>query len=371
MRTWECTCGNRLFFENTECLSCGHHVGWCPACRSISPLLPNDNANGGFLCGRSKCQAELYKCANYTEQRVCNWCLTQEIGFAPPRLCASCRLTEIIPDLSVEGNRQRWSRLEAAKRRLLCLLDLLQLPYGRAEDGVSLPLSFVFKADAIPQNGVWRTMTHERVYTGHQDGRITINIREADDAEREKLRVDLNEAHRTLCGHFRHEIGHYYWQMLVPGRLDQEFEETFGDYRQPTYAEALEAYYRADPPAGWQDHFVSAYATMHPWEDFAETTALYLDMAAVLDTASHADMAPPIDVSAAELDEMITRYLQLGIAANELNRSMGLIDLVPEVLSAPVRTKLAFVHTLVRDCRTLGLQSGSPKCESLDCATQN
>jgi hypothetical protein len=196
-------------------------------------------------------------------------------------------------------------------------------------------------------------MTQERVFTGHRDGQITINIREADDAEREKLRVDLNEAHRTLCGHFRHEIGHYYWQMLVRGCFDNEFQETFGDHERPAYAEALEAYYRDGPPAQWQDRFISPYASMHPWEDFAETFALYLDMADVLDTACHTDIVAPLDLAKAELDDIVGRFLQLGLAANELNRSMGLIDLVPEVLSAGVRTKLAFVHRLVRECHLL------------------
>lgn len=380
MRTYECTCGNRLFFENTQCLSCGLDVGWCPACRSISPLLPTEKGNGAFLCGRPECQAELFKCSNYTTEGICNWCLapgitpgimTPGIGGGSLPLCGSCRLTAVIPDLSIDGNRKRWFRLEAAKRRLLCLLDLLKLPYGRAEDGVSLPLSFFFKADAIPANGVWRTMTHERVYTGHQDGRITINVREADDAEREKLRVDMNEAHRTLCGHFRHEIGHYYWQMLIPGQLDQQFKNTFGDYEQPAYAAALEAYYRNGPPPNWQARFISAYAAMHPWEDFAETFALYLDLAAVLDTAGHATLVPPIDVCAAELDDMISRYLELGVTANELNRSMGLIDLVPEILSPAVRIKLAFVHHLVRECRSLHVQPETATCETVSCGTQN
>jgi hypothetical protein len=194
-------------------------------------------------------------------------------------------------------------------------------------------------------------MTTERVYTGHQDGKITINIREADDVEREKLRVDLHEAHRTLAGHFRHEIGHYYWQVLVAGRREVEFNDRFGNYRQPPYGAAIEAYYRDGPPADWQARFVSAYAAMHPWEDFAETFALYLDMADVLDTASHTDLATGFDLRTMELDEMIAKYLELGLAANELNRSMGLIDLVPEVLTPAVCDKLAFVHDLLLSAR--------------------
>jgi hypothetical protein len=295
----------------------------------------------------------LLKCGNYALEHICNRCvlLVNESPDGAPTadtLCDYCQLTEVIPDLSIEGNRQRWYELETAKRRLLLLLDQLGLPYGGAASGIALPLSFDFKADAIPADGVWKMMSDERVYTGHQDGKITINVREADVVEREKLRVDLNEAHRTLCGHFRHEIGHYYWQLLVAGRCEPEFKAVFGDHEQPPYDEALNRYYQNGPLPDWETRFVSAYATMHPWENFAETFALYLDMAAVLDTAIHAGIVSNIDVRQSSLEEMIVEYQKLGVAANELNRSMGLTDLVPEVLSEGIRGKLAFIHNLVR-----------------------
>ena len=50
-----------------------------------------------------------------------------------------------------------------------------------------------------------------QVITGHAQGLITIDIAEADDAERECHRQDMAEPYRTLLGHFRHEIGHHYW----------------------------------------------------------------------------------------------------------------------------------------------------------------
>jgi hypothetical protein len=326
----------------------------------VSALIPA--AGGELQCGHDQCGAELAKCNNYVVENVCNRCLSAtpsgHTSTAP--LCDSCRLTIVIPDMSIPGNREKWYRLEVAKRRLLYLLELLQLPYGGAADGISPPLSFDFKSDDVPVEGVWRTMTTERVYTGHQDGKITINIREADDVGREKLRVDLHEAHRTLAGHFRHEIGHYYWQMLVAGRREEEFKERFGDPRQPSYGESLETYYRDGPPADWQARFVSAYAAMHPWEDFAETFALYLDMAEVLDTASHTALASGYDVRTMELDEMIATYLELGVAANELNRSMGLVDLVPELLTPAVCDKLAFVHQLLRGASDGLVGCGAP-----------
>ncbi|WP_244500098.1 putative zinc-binding metallopeptidase [Methyloceanibacter superfactus] len=251
------------------------------------------------------------------------------------------------PGSVASGNRERWAELEAAKRRLFYTLDFLGLPYGSAADGFSPPLAFDFKADTIPEEGFWRWMGQgERVYTGHADGTITINIREADSVEREKLRVDLGEAHRTLIGHFRHEIGHYYWDLLVRGQHEDGFKALFGDHEDPPYQDAMARHYGEGPPPDWRDRFVSAYATMHPWEDWAETFALYLDITSVLDTAVNMGLIGPVDFS--DLQAMVGRYRQLGLVLNELNREMGLIDVVPEVLHAAVVEKLGFVHTLVR-----------------------
>ena len=360
MKKFECTCGNRLFFENTQCLACQSEVGWCPVCRKLTPLLKNSGDE--LSCGRPECGAALVKCRNYAVEEVCNWCCLPPADSAAAPLCRACRLTEVIPDLTVAGNRKKWYRLEVAKRRLLYLLDLLRLPYGKAEDGAALPLSFDFKADIIPAEGIWRTMCEERIYTGHQNGKITINLREADDAEREKLRVDFNEAHRTLCGHLRHEIGHYYWQALVAGKADAEFAQHFGDPEHPAYAEALEKYYHDGAPADWQARFISPYASMHPWEDFAETFSLYLDMAEVLDTAKESELVAHVDLLADDLEHLIARYIELAVAANELNRSMGLIDLVPEVVTAEVRKKMEFVHGVVRsaDRKPVGRECPSP-----------
>jgi hypothetical protein len=351
MRTFECSCGNPLYFENTKCLACGLEVGWCPACRRISALEPA--GADAWTCSHADCRSALTKCRNYSVENICNRCWSPGVGRSSPPLCDSCRLTDVIPDLTVAGNREKWYRLEVAKRRLLYLLDSLGLPYGRAEDNVWPPLSFDFKSDVVPPYGLWRTLAAERIYTGHLDGKITINLREADDAEREKLRVDMHESQRTLAGHFRHEIGHYYWQMLVARVREPEFKQVFGDHEYPAYPEALENYYRNGPPADWQTRFVSAYASSHPWEDFAETFAHYLDMAEVLDTAGHSDVVTTPPSQLAELDEMIAQYQRVGIAANELNRSMGLLDLVPEIVTPSVREKLRFVDQLVR-CSTGG-----------------
>ncbi|MGD9647628.1 MAG: putative zinc-binding metallopeptidase [Pirellulales bacterium] len=344
MKTYRCTCGQTLFYENSLCLSCGSELGFCPTCRNIVALQPT--GDGQFRCGNDKCGATLAKCANYVEHNVCNRCVA--VPSSEP-LCDCCRFNDTIPDLTVPGNKEKWYRLEMAKRRLFYGLAELGLPYGTEADGIEPPLRFDFKADVIPQYLFWRPVGKgERVYTGHAAGRITINVREVDDVEREKLRVDLGEAQRTLIGHFRHEIGHFYWDVLVKGRREAECIAVFGDHNNPTYSEALETYYKNGPAPNWAQNYISGYATMHPWEDFAETWAAYLDMANVLETAEHAGFGGATRIVYGDIDPMIERYQELGIALNEFNRGMGLLDVVPEVFVPAVVDKLRFIHKLVR-----------------------
>lgn len=345
MRTFPCACGHTLFFENILCGGCGRDVGWCPRCRALSAL--DQISAEQCVCANSSCGAILVKCVNYAREHVCNRCIAVDADGTAPPLCDCCRFNHTIPDLAVPGNRDRWARLEAAKRRLFYSLDLLGLPYGSAADGFDPAVAFDFKGDIIVANDVWRTMGQaERVFTGHANGKITINIREADDAERERLRVDMGEAHRTVVGHFRHEIGHYYWDLLVRGRCEDAFRTLFGDPATPSYRDALERHYRDGPPADWPLRYVSAYATMHPWEDWAETFALYLDIASVLDTAANMGLIQP--VAADDLSAMVREFSRLGLILNEVNREMGLIDVVPEVITPAILEKLAFVHRLVR-----------------------
>jgi hypothetical protein len=309
-------------------------------------LLPQEN--GQFICGNESCGAPLDKCANYSQYNVCNRCVPAS-GDGTAALCDCCRFNETIPDLSIAGNWEKWRRLETAKRRLFYDLSQLGLPYGTKADGIEPSLAFDFKADLIPEAGVWRAgIKTEQVYTGHDSGRITINIREADDVEREKLRVNMHETQRTLIGHFRHEIGHFYWDVLVKGRREAEYKEVFGDHDNPTYDEALAAYYANGPKPGWQNEFISAYSTMHPWEDFAETWATYLDMASALDTAHFNGFGGQNDPLHADLDAMVKRYQELGVAMNEVNRSLGLLDVVPDVIVPPVVEKMRFIHELVK-----------------------
>jgi hypothetical protein len=270
-------------------------------------------------------------------------------GFQAGALCDCCQFNAVIPDLSLQDNLRKWARLEAAKRRLFYTLDLLHLPYGTAAQGFIPPLSFDFKGDQLPDSGQWRSMNEEeQVFTGHAEGKITINIKEADPVEREKQRVKLGEKRRTVIRHFRHEIGHYYWDMLVKNKYEPECVRLFGDHNNPSYQDALQRHYAEGPPASWAENFVSAYATMHPWEDFAETFALYLDMVSALDTADFFGLlAQPLDLT--NFDSMLTGFIHTGLVMNEMTREMGLVDYTPEVIVKPVRDKLVFVHELINN----------------------
>jgi hypothetical protein len=263
----------------------------------------------------------------------------------------------MVPDLSLPMNLRRWRQIEQAKRRLFYTLLRLQLPLtSRANDDKGLAWDFL----ADSQIGQAST----QVMTGHFDGVITINIAEADDDERERRRVALHEPYRTLLGHFRHEVGHYYWIMLVernprPSVMDR-FRVTFGDERND-YRTALNNHYLNGAPSEWQETWVSSYASSHPWEDWAETWAHYLHMVDTLETASafglrlrsrtldaSLETAIDFDPHVASLDRLIAGWLPLTFAANSLNRSMGQKDMYPFVLTPVVVSKLAFVHEMIR-----------------------
>jgi hypothetical protein len=200
-----------------------------------------------------------------------------------------------------------------------------------------------------------------KVLTGHENGIITLNIAEADDPTREGIREQLHEPYRTVLGHLRHEIGHYYWDRLVLGSkwLDG-FRELFGDER-ADYNQALPLHYQQGPAADWEMHFVSAYASSHPWEDWAETWAHYLHIGDTMSTAvSFGLQIGSVDMTIENFEnadlyeaddhflEFINSWIPLTAALNELSRSMGLNDFYPFVLSKSSIRKLHFVHRVVR-----------------------
>jgi hypothetical protein len=302
--------------------------------------------------------ARLYKrCTNLSTPAGCNWILQVKSGPGDAMgLCIACRLNRAIPDLTIEENATHWGRIEAAKRRVLSLLVALKLPVAsRVGDDPERGLAFDFLAQA--PGG-------PPVMTGHADGVITLNVGEADDATREKIRADLHEPYRTLVGHFRHELGHYYWYRLVADSPDlmAGFRELFGDERED-YGAALQRSYSEGPKADWQATYVTAYASVHPWEDWAETWAHYLHM---IDTAGTAasfglnkttlglidhfqrDMLyRPDDAGAGQFLSLLNSWVELTALMNELSRSMGERDLYPFALPKAAVPKLQFIHMVV------------------------
>lgn len=349
MRSYLCTCGARLFNDNVQCIACGAELGHCPACQYLGPIAATEGS--GIHCGRAECGAEIIKCVNYVEHQVCNRCLFPEVDTGEG-LCDCCLHNTTIPDLSLEGNLAKWAELESSKRRLFYDLRVLKLPIGTPSNSIEPKLTFAFKEDSACPHDKWRAFRKsEQVYTSHSSGLITINIKEADPVEREKMRVNFAEPHRTIIGHFRHEIGHYYWDVLIKGQQEDCFDEIFGNHESPSYSDALTNYYQNGPIANWRESYISAYATMHPWEDFADTFAAYLDLTSTLETAAQCGFPGELNPAQSNLDAMVLKLQQLTISLNEINRNQGLPDVIPEVYVPKVVEKLRYIHGLVQACQ--------------------
>jgi hypothetical protein len=367
MKIFHCdNCQQLVFYENIQCVNCKHALAFLPDVLVMGALEPAGE-NVWRPPGEDETGPVYRLCQNYSSANVCNWAVPVE---DPNPLCRSCRLTRVIPDLSRPGHPEAWYRLEVAKRRLVYTLLSLGLPLASKLEDPEDGLAFEFLADPDPA-----TPAAAPILTGHDNGVITINVAEADDAEREKRRLAMHEPYRTLLGHFRHEIAHYYWDRLIkdshwlPG-----FRERFGDERED-YAQALQRHYEKGPPGDWPNHFVTAYASSHAWEDWAETWAHFLHMTDTLETAiacglslrprrpDEPAMKPNLalrDGLAVSFDDMIERWFPLTYVLNSLNRGLGLQDGYPFVLSAPAIDKLRFIYEVIRS-PAIGATGGMKK----------
>lgn len=348
MRLYACSvCDNQLYFESYRCTRCGSALGFIASQLFMTALKPKDDGRFEALEPTLAGQSFAY-CANH-DSGSCNWLISDG---DQSTFCRSCRLTSTIPDLSDEASRSAWVKLEQAKRRLLYTLLRLGLPFESSNEP-SLGLSFQL-LQGTPSRPV---------VTGHARGVVTINVAEADAAYRENERVRLGEAYRTTLGHFRHEVGHYYFDRLVAdGPFLDRFRDLFGDER-ADYEASMKRHYESGPLNGFEERFVSGYASMHPWEDWAETWAHYLHIVDTLETAQSYGLsvkAPeqggqrPVRVSSYDLsdfDSLMELWLPVTLALNGLNRSMGLADAYPFLISETVKRKLAFVHEIVRTSR--------------------
>jgi len=350
MRIFHCDhCDNLVFFENTHCVQCGHLLAFLPDIMEIASLDPEGGET--WHSPHPAAERRTYRlCANYSGAQVCNWAVDARHS---ETLCEACRLTTTIPDLAVEGNQTAWYKLEVAKRRLVYTLLSLRLPIvPRSQDPRGLAFEFLADAADGPPT----------VLTGHTGGVITISLAEADDAERERRRHALGEPYRTLVGHVRHEAGHYYWDRLIAGTDRHDaFRALFGDERDD-YQAALQRHYGDGPPADWQARFVTAYASVHPWEDWAETWAHYLHITDTLETAAACGVSirprrrdeptltqvpSSVGTLASPFDRLITSWYPVTYLLNNLNRGLGITDAYPFVLSPPAVEKLRFVHDTI------------------------
>jgi hypothetical protein len=358
---YRCVCGSPIFFRNSQCLSCGRTLAYEPQSARMVALVAQHDAGGGdsWAIEGDAGGMGYHRCANFQTAANCNWLRPAGIASHHDRgLCISCSLNRMIPDQSLEENQVLWGRIENAKRRLVSQLLSLGLPVRSKLPGIwqdeARGLAFDFLRD-------W---PDQPVTTGHAQGVITVNALEADDAVREQTRAALHEPYRTLLGHLRHEVGHYYWERLVQssGWLEA-FRQLFGDER-ADYTESLNRHYAQGAPFDWRANHVSEYASSHPWEDWAETWAHYLHIRDAMNSAGSFGLTAE-DVewhalpygsgalwdaqrpgSAAYL-KLINDWLRITSVLNELSDSMGQAPFYPFTLPAPVVAKLQLVHEVI------------------------
>ena len=353
MKVFTCeSCGNAVYFENATCVACGHRLGFAPDAGVVVTL-----AQTGDLFSAVADPSRVYRLCLNVNTCGCNWLVAADDSNP---YCICCRHDRIVPDLTAPENRDAWTKIEKAKRLLFYSLLRWRLPMPtQAEDALS-GLGFDLLADGA-----------QPILTGHENGLITLNIAEADDAQRESRRMAMGETYRTLLGHLRHEIGHYYWDRLVRDEGRQEpFRAVFGDERDD-YATALASHHRNGAPPDWPFAHISAYATSHPFEDFAETWAHYMHIVDTLETAASFGLSvnpriardSGLRVNIAfdpyrhgSVDDLVKAWAPVTVALNCLSRSLGQPDLYPFVLSKPVVEKLGFIHDLARNAAREGEQ---------------
>jgi hypothetical protein len=356
-RAFRCDCGRPVFFRNSKCLGCEAPLGYEPMLGELRVLKAGGEPDIWLLSGDKPAQGEYRRCANFDSAAGCNWLVPVDDSST---LCVACRLNRTLPDLNDSDNQRYWRSIEGAKRRLVSQLLALELPVESRTENPEQGLAFDLLRS--PPDG-------PPVLTGHDRGLITLNIEEADDARREQVRNALGEPYRTLLGHFRHEIGHYYWDRLVWNTAWLEpFRELFGDER-ADYAEALKANYEHGPPPDWADRHISTYASSHPWEDWAETWAHYLHAVDSLDTAiahgldaqdlefgiepfTRDDLYDPDDPNADRMLLFLNSWLEMITVLNEMARSLGQPDFYPFVMPRAVVKKLHFVNLVVTGAKS-------------------
>ena len=351
MRLFACDhCGQPVHFDNRQCVRCGHRLAFVPSLLAMHALDPDGGVNWHLVAEPSRA---VRFCAN-ADMDVCNWVVEAD---DPEPFCVACRHNRLVPNTNTQEGIDRWRRIGQAQRHLFYSLLRWRLPHPDRRQDPQGGLVFDFLEDEVAEDG-----SVVPAKTGHEEGLIAIRAAEADDVTREQARTSMNEPYRTLLGHFRHETGHFIWNKLIRdrNRLDT-FRATFGDER-ADYGAALQSYYDNGPPAGWQDNFVSAYASAHPWEDFAECFAHFLHIVDTLETArafglsveprGYQEMAAEVDFNpyrAESAEQLVSAWVPLSVAINSIQRSMGQPDSYPFLLPPPVEEKLEYLRRVITE----------------------
>ena len=329
MKRFFCSCGGEIFFENHQCLSCQTAVGFDPVCMQMVVV---DHADHHRFC------------RNKSQFGVCNW-MRPDDGGNP--LCSACQFNRTIPNLGLDGNQKHWTVLEQAKKRLFFTLMQLGLPLQSGWDKPDSGLLFDFLDDARSKP---EHFADSFITSGYSQGVVTLNLLEADDIARAAMQAEMCEPYRTLLGHFRHESGHYYWSLLESdAQCLSDFESLFGDPASD-YATALESYYQRGPAPQWNETHISAYATAHPLEDWAETWGHYLHIFDALETAQAHGLIPEM-AECATISDRVLAWQHLSVMLNELNRSVGRADAYPFAIGPRVVEKLELAHGVMEFLR--------------------
>lgn len=340
MKRFFCACEQEVFLNNAYCEKCGRDLIYDPTAKTMwSGELTDNNFIAHDTTTNQQTAIQFKPCSNRNSSIFCNWAVAKEHD----RQCICCQTTRIIPDQTQPKNSQRWRALERAKRQLFTTLIDLSLPienYIEKSNG----LAFDFLEDQRSNPNV----SIEHVLTGHHQGTITLNAAEADEGFLHTMKEEMGENYRTILGHFRHEVGHYYWNILIQDNNQlAAFRELFGDEKQ-NYNQALESYYQQARPEFRSSQFITPYASSHPHEDWAETWAHYLHIVDTLETAVSYGLSayePKIN----DFDDWFSEWARVKQVMNALNRSMGLPDAYPFILTNIVRKKLQFIDQLIDD----------------------
>ncbi|MGJ8738349.1 zinc-binding metallopeptidase family protein [Zobellia laminariae] len=341
MKKFTCQhCSNVVYFENHTCVACKQWLGYEPISSRMLATNAQQNVPTFQLDGRN-----YHYCSNH-QHHVCNWLIEAN---GADTFCEACKLNRTIPNLSVKDYLDEWKNIEMAKHRLIYALKRWKLPfYGTTAGSYNLEFNFLSKDEKLKEN--------QSAMTGHANGLVTINLAEADAISREQARQELEEPYRTLIGHFRHEVGHYYWDRLIYENQNNltAFRNLFGDDR-ADYGQALELHYKKEHNYNWKGNYISKYASSHPWEDWAETWAHYLHMVDMVDTALNFGLLTNVETNITDayyhpnFTDIFEAIVPLSIAVNSLNRSMGQPDVYPFVVPQNVLQKLEFVHAVLRN----------------------